>query len=120
MRECFMKYLKGKTIVLITHALYYLKYADHIFVIDDGSVNLQGNYSDLQKIPQFNELMQKIKNNYSKDPSTQLQDEEESLFSEKDSNFNKVNNLNHTLTTENKSLFENSTAKGYNKNEFKF
>ena len=115
MRECFMKYLKGKTIVLITHALYYLKYADHIFVIDDGSVNLQGNYSDLQKNPQFDELLQKIKNHYSKDPSTQLRDEEELLFSEKDSNFeNKVNNFNHTLTTEKEALFENSTAKGYN------
>lgn len=115
MRECFMKYLKGKTIVLITHALYYLKYADHIFVIDDGSVNLQGNYSELKKNPQFNELLQKIKNNYSKDPSTQLKDEEESLFSEKDSNFeNQGKNFNQTLTTENESLFENSTVKSEN------
>ena len=67
MKECFLKYLKGKTIVLITHALYYVKHADYVFVMNDGTISLQGDYNSLQKIPLFNSLVSKIKHNHSDD-----------------------------------------------------
>lgn len=38
--ECILKYLSGKTRILITHQLQYLKKADHIVVINEVSVRL--------------------------------------------------------------------------------
>jgi ABC-type multidrug transport system ATPase subunit len=114
MKECFLKYLKGKTIILITHALYYLKYTDNIFVIEDGSAHLQGSYNELKQIPQFNDLLNKIKKNYAQDPTTKIQPQNENSFLEKDSLLERKEVLvdnSSTIITENVSLFEETSIK---------
>ncbi|XP_053998577.1 probable multidrug resistance-associated protein lethal(2)03659 isoform X1 [Hylaeus anthracinus] len=45
--ECIDKYLRGKTRVLVTHQLQYLRYVDRIIVMKDGSVKAQGTYDEL-------------------------------------------------------------------------
>lgn len=99
MNECFLKYLKGKTIILITHALYYLKYTDYIFVMDNGQIDLKGTYSELKEIPHFNELLNKIKKNYSKDESSSLIDK--NLINE-----NQDLSTNSEILQEKDSIFE--------------
>lgn len=44
MTETLLKYAKDKTRVLVTHALYYLKYVDKILIMENGRVVEQGNY----------------------------------------------------------------------------
>lgn len=38
MEECLLKYLKGKTRVVSTHAISFLPYFDEIYIIDEGRV----------------------------------------------------------------------------------
>ncbi|KAJ8951068.1 hypothetical protein NQ318_003766, partial [Aromia moschata] len=45
--ECIIKYLKGKTRILVTHQLQYLKKADLIVVINEGSIEAQGTFDEL-------------------------------------------------------------------------
>lgn len=60
MDNALLGFLKGKTIILITHAIHYLKYVDHIFVMEQGKVVLQGNYESLKQDPNFNSLLHKL------------------------------------------------------------
>ena len=91
MKECFLKYMKGKTIILITHALYYLKYADYVFVMDDGKANLHGTYNDLKQIPQFNDLLNRIKKHYSENSQDEILAKES--FSDQDHSKTKLDSL---------------------------
>ncbi|CAH0557993.1 unnamed protein product [Brassicogethes aeneus] len=45
--ECISRHLTGKTRVLITHQLQYLKTADHILVLDEGRIAAQGTFEEL-------------------------------------------------------------------------
>ncbi|KAJ8933698.1 hypothetical protein NQ314_013864 [Rhamnusium bicolor] len=45
--ECIIKHLKGKTRILVTHQLQYLKKADQIVVISEGKIEAQGTFSEL-------------------------------------------------------------------------
>eukprot|EP00486_Rosalina_sp_Unknown_P006558 CAMPEP_0201569972 /NCGR_PEP_ID=MMETSP0190_2-20130828/11975_1 /ASSEMBLY_ACC=CAM_ASM_000263 /TAXON_ID=37353 /ORGANISM="Rosalina sp." /LENGTH=1205 /DNA_ID=CAMNT_0047992963 /DNA_START=715 /DNA_END=4335 /DNA_ORIENTATION=- len=45
--QCFLDLLKGKTIILATHAVSFLKYADNIIVMDQGKISLEGQLQDL-------------------------------------------------------------------------
>ncbi|XP_033225031.1 probable multidrug resistance-associated protein lethal(2)03659 isoform X2 [Belonocnema kinseyi] len=47
--DCISKYLKGKTIILVTHQLQYLKNVDRIFILNSGSVEMEGNFNSLHK-----------------------------------------------------------------------
>lgn len=49
--------LKNKTRVLVTHSLQHLKWADHIYVVDDGKIMLEGQYDDIKDT----ELLMKFK-----------------------------------------------------------
>ena len=46
--ETIGKYLKGKTILLITHSLNFVKYTHKIVVVDDCSLVATGSYEDLK------------------------------------------------------------------------
>ncbi|XP_011877743.1 PREDICTED: multidrug resistance-associated protein 4-like [Vollenhovia emeryi] len=46
-RKCITEYLRGKTRILVTHQLQFLKRTDHIVVLDQGSVKMQGSYNTL-------------------------------------------------------------------------
>ncbi|XP_074034740.1 ATP-binding cassette sub-family C member 4 isoform X2 [Leptinotarsa decemlineata] len=47
--ECIIKHLGGKTRILVTHQLQYLKKVDLIVVINEGKIEAQGNFEDLSK-----------------------------------------------------------------------
>ncbi len=40
--------LSGKTRILVTHALHFLPYVDHIILMDDGKIAEQGTYNELK------------------------------------------------------------------------
>ncbi|XP_071570690.1 ATP-binding cassette subfamily C member 4-like isoform X2 [Temnothorax nylanderi] len=46
-RKCITEYLHGKTRILVTHQLQFLKRADQIVVLDRGFVKMQGIYNEL-------------------------------------------------------------------------
>ena len=46
--ECICNFLKGKTRILVTHQLQYLKNVDYVYVLNDGSVQHEGTFQDLQ------------------------------------------------------------------------
>lgn len=45
--QVFMKLLKGKTCVLVTQQMQFLRYAHHVVVMRDGTVWKQGTYDEL-------------------------------------------------------------------------
>ncbi|XP_017778100.1 PREDICTED: multidrug resistance-associated protein 4 [Nicrophorus vespilloides] len=47
--ECIVNYLKGKTRILVTHQLQYLKKADIIVVMNEGKIEAQGTFEELSK-----------------------------------------------------------------------
>ncbi|XP_030767940.1 multidrug resistance-associated protein 4-like isoform X2 [Sitophilus oryzae] len=47
--DCMVKYLSDKVVILVTHQLQYLKRADKIIIINDGSIQIQGTYEDIRK-----------------------------------------------------------------------
>ncbi|XP_018322246.1 multidrug resistance-associated protein 4 [Agrilus planipennis] len=47
--ECIIKYLRGKTRILVTHQLQYLKKADKIIVLNDGRIEAYGSFEELSK-----------------------------------------------------------------------
>ena len=49
MKETIKKQLEGKTRLIITHALHFLKYADKIFYVEDGRITFKGNYNMIKK-----------------------------------------------------------------------
>ena len=56
MKNCIVKHLKGKTRVVVTHALSYLKYMDRIIYMKQGRITWTGNYDEVQSQPFFAEL----------------------------------------------------------------
>ncbi|OAD52995.1 hypothetical protein WN48_11081 [Eufriesea mexicana] len=45
--ECIVKYLKGKTRILVTHQLQYLRNVDRIIVLKEGEIQCDGSYDEL-------------------------------------------------------------------------
>ncbi|KAF7996692.1 hypothetical protein HCN44_002338 [Aphidius gifuensis] len=45
--ECIVKYLKGKTRILVTHQIQFLKDVDKIIVMKEGKIEAEGSYDDL-------------------------------------------------------------------------
>ena len=45
--ECFLGLLKGKTIILSTHAVSFLRKADNIIVVNKGGIQVQGNLEQI-------------------------------------------------------------------------
>jgi ATP-binding cassette subfamily C (CFTR/MRP) protein 1 len=43
--ETIKKYLKQKTVLLITHSLYYLKHTDNIILMDNGRIIKKANFN---------------------------------------------------------------------------
>jgi ATP-binding cassette subfamily C (CFTR/MRP) protein 2 len=38
LKEALLEYCKNKTIILVTHALYYLKYANKVLMMENGRI----------------------------------------------------------------------------------
>ncbi|XP_033226561.1 probable multidrug resistance-associated protein lethal(2)03659 [Belonocnema kinseyi] len=46
--ECICDYLKGKTIILVTHQLQYLNRVDRVYVLSQGTVKFEGSLHELR------------------------------------------------------------------------
>ncbi|KAJ1561399.1 hypothetical protein HK096_004870, partial [Nowakowskiella sp. JEL0078] len=55
--ECFMKYLKNKTVIVALHQLQYLPQLDHIVVLCNGKIDMQGSYMELMQNQSFANLI---------------------------------------------------------------
>ncbi|XP_018392357.1 PREDICTED: multidrug resistance-associated protein 4-like [Cyphomyrmex costatus] len=61
--KCITEYLHGKTRILVTHQLQFLKRSDHIVVLDRGFLKMQGNYNELIKSNKdFIEMLDNLNN----------------------------------------------------------
>ena len=50
--------LKDRTRILVTHAIDFLERADHIVMMDGGSIIHQGSYADMLEAKPFQELLE--------------------------------------------------------------
>ena len=60
MKYCIVNHLKGKTRVVVTHALSYLKYMDRIIYMKSGRIEWTGTYQGVQEQPFYSELAKTI------------------------------------------------------------
>ena len=74
MKELIIDYLQGKTRIIVTHALQYLKYMDRILYITQGKIEYVGNYQDIQTKPFFVELQKIYKLNKQKEEEKQIKE----------------------------------------------
>ena len=72
MKDCIIKYLNGKTRIVVTHALHYLKYVDRIFYMKQGRIEWIGSYDEIILEDFFKQLN---KNKISRHKSSDLMDE---------------------------------------------
>jgi ABC-type bacteriocin/lantibiotic exporter with double-glycine peptidase domain len=49
--EVFMKNMRGKTRILITHAVDFLEHVDRIIIMENGNALLDGSYEQLKDSP---------------------------------------------------------------------
>jgi ABC-type transport system involved in cytochrome bd biosynthesis fused ATPase/permease subunit len=49
--KVFMKKLKNKTRVLVTHAVDFLAFVDRVIVVNKGNIVLNGKYSEIKSDP---------------------------------------------------------------------
>ncbi|KAF0769463.1 multidrug resistance-associated protein 4-like isoform X1, partial [Aphis craccivora] len=47
-QKCIRNYLKEKACILITHQVHYLSEVDHIVLMDNGKIIIEGSYQDIQ------------------------------------------------------------------------
>lgn len=48
--------MKDKTRILVTHALYYLKYVDKVLIMENGTIIEQGSYEKIKNSARFREI----------------------------------------------------------------
>ena len=56
-KKVFCDILKDKTRILITHAVDFVHLADRIIIMDDGEIDAQGTFEDLQQHPYMKEIL---------------------------------------------------------------
>lgn len=47
--KCITGFLREKTVILITHQIQYLKEVDHLIILNNGSIQAEGNYHELKE-----------------------------------------------------------------------
>lgn len=69
-KGCIVNYLKGKTRIVATHAIHYLKHMDKIIYLKEGSIAWTGTYIELLDQPFFDSLnkLSKLSKHKSSDP----------------------------------------------------
>lgn len=56
MTETLLKFAKNQTRILVTHALYYLKYVDKVIIMEEGRIVEQGNYDKIRNSARFRDI----------------------------------------------------------------
>lgn len=47
MKDTILGVLQGKTVIMVTHAMQYLKHSDYVYLMDEGQFFLQGRFSSI-------------------------------------------------------------------------
>lgn len=65
--KCVMEHLSSKIRILVTHQLQYLKYADHIVVMKEGSIAASGTFATLESLGEnFTSILRETEESYSR------------------------------------------------------
>jgi ABC-type bacteriocin/lantibiotic exporter with double-glycine peptidase domain len=59
--QTLKQYLRGKTVVMPTHALKFAAEADHIIVMEKGRIVKSGSYQDISNSEEFKKVSLEIK-----------------------------------------------------------
>ena len=95
MKDCIINYLKGKTRIVVTHALHYLNYFEKIIYIKEGTIKWIGTYNDIKNQEFYLEL----------NKLTKIKNSRKDSLDNNDNNQNKEdNNINNEIKNTNKSL----------------
>ena len=100
-KNCIIKFLNGKTRILVTHALQFVSFSDRIIYMKDGKINWVGKYEDIKKENFFKDFYEKMNkkhhnenNNFQRKTSSEKRNE--FLTEEEEENENKnINELNN-------------------------
>ena len=90
MNNCILKYLKGKTRILVTHALQYISFADRIIFMKQGEIKWIGNFNQLKKQSFFIEF--KMKEDEEKKKKEENDEEKYLKNKSNNNNYNELNN----------------------------
>jgi ABC-type multidrug transport system fused ATPase/permease subunit len=60
MKEVILDYLNGKTRILVTHAIQYLKYVDRIILMNQGKIKWEGTYKSLLEQDFYEDIYMKV------------------------------------------------------------
>ncbi|CAD8136284.1 unnamed protein product [Paramecium pentaurelia] len=96
--KCLCEHLNGKTIVLITHALYSCQYADRIILMDNGQIIKEGTLDDIKECDKFDLIYQKyFKEQKNEEKEDQVEELEVLKLIKKKSSTQQINNNNKDL-----------------------
>ena len=103
MNNCIVGYLKGKTIILATHALQYAAFADKIYYMKNGEINWEGTYDELMKQEFYSLFAEKINSKLKEEKENKDNKEEEMeilKIDQKDLNKGKIERITKDETKE--------------------
>jgi ABC-type multidrug transport system fused ATPase/permease subunit len=66
MEKAILEYLRGKTVLVATHALVFLPYFDKILLLVDGEIKFDGSYEELQSDACFSETQSLLSSDHQK------------------------------------------------------
>lgn len=131
MEEGIIKYLKGRTRIVATHAIAYLKFFDYVYILDEGEIVGEGTYEDVIQTEAYQSIKQAVieeeerqkketEENKAKEKERQEQDEivdnEGNNFSFKEENSLKLGTLSNgrrsILSTKRRASNLNKTVQG--------
>ena len=72
---------RGKTVILVTHALHFLSQCDYVYTVDNGHISAQGKYEDLIET---NELFARLMKEFGGEEKHSEEVEEEERQVERD------------------------------------
>ena len=73
MKNCIIKHLKGKTRILVTHALQYVSFSDRIIYMNNGEIKWMGTYEEIKEQEFFKVFYEKMKKENEKEEEPKLQ-----------------------------------------------
>ncbi|CAM5999986.1 unnamed protein product [Sphagnum balticum] len=84
MTETLLQYCARKSRILITHALYYLKYVDKVLIMEDGRIVEQGSYDVIRNSARFRDIYSNMMKDEKKSRSNSINLLEIEAIAEKD------------------------------------
>ena len=82
MEQGIVGYLRGKTRVVATHAISYLKFFDYIYVLESGEIIEEGSYQTLLHSPVFKEILESLKSEQNRKSEEEEEDDSEQFSSD--------------------------------------